>query len=254
VGWFDASDAATLTIASGKASAWANKGSAGGALAQVTASIQPSYSATGWGGVLPCLTGDGMDSGTVISAAIAGLVGNFWIFAIAERGTQSDVNAGTISRAFIATTDAAGARAFFGPQRPTGDPTQSILAAQAGAGTVATVSGWTNGNKALLFADLRTVVQVGLNGAAPTGAGTHGVTDMFSDFCVFGDSRVGTTAQRGRHFAGKIGEVLVVDPSVLPGSGSAAERQQFEGYAAWHWGIQGSLPSDHPYQYGPPRQ
>jgi hypothetical protein len=251
-GWFDATDSATLTLNGAKIAAWANKGSAGSALIQATASIQPGYSATGWDGALPCLTGDGLDSGTVIGAAIAGLAGNFWIFAVAERGTQSDTNSGTSFRPVIVSTDAGGARAFFGPQRPTGDPTQSFLYAQAGSGASAAASPWTSTAKALLFTDLRTTVQVGLNGAAPAGAGTHGVTDMFSDFCIFGDSRVSTTAQRGRHFAGKVFEVLVVDPAQLPGGGSAVERQRFEGYAAWRAHIQTALPGSHPYRYFAP--
>ena len=48
-------------------------------------------------------------------------------------------------------------------------------------------------------------------------------------------------------FAGAFYEVVVYN-TVL----TTLQRQQVEGYLAWKWGLQGSLPSGHPYKNAPP--
>ncbi len=44
-----------------------------------------------------------------------------------------------------------------------------------------------------------------------------------------------------------IGEIVIYNTSL-----SIAQRQQVEGYLAWKWGLQGSLPSNHPFKLWPP--
>lgn len=51
----------------------------------------------------------------------------------------------------------------------------------------------------------------------------------------------------GGDFKGYIGEVITY-PSVL----SDTDRQKIEGYLAWKWGLQASLPAGHPYKSAPP--
>lgn len=46
---------------------------------------------------------------------------------------------------------------------------------------------------------------------------------------------------------GYMGEVLVYHTSL-----TIADRQKVEGYLAWKWGLEGSLPSNHPYKNAPP--
>ena len=55
---------------------------------------------------------------------------------------------------------------------------------------------------------------------------------------------VGGNPYGGVYFGGDIGEVIA--------SYSAADRTKLEGYLAWKWGIQSSLPANHPYKNGPP--
>ena len=45
---------------------------------------------------------------------------------------------------------------------------------------------------------------------------------------------------------GSIGEFIIAS------SIDEAERQLFEGYLAWKWGLEGNLPVDHPYKDNPP--
>jgi hypothetical protein len=51
----------------------------------------------------------------------------------------------------------------------------------------------------------------------------------------------------GDDFSGDIYEVLSFSRTI-----STTERQQIEGYLAWKWGVQANLPSNHPFQKGPP--
>ena len=51
----------------------------------------------------------------------------------------------------------------------------------------------------------------------------------------------------GTYFTGIINEFIVFN-TVL----TTTQRQQIEGYLAWKWGLQGSLPSDHPYKSASP--
>lgn len=46
---------------------------------------------------------------------------------------------------------------------------------------------------------------------------------------------------------GAIGEIIFTD-----GLESLADQQKIEGYLAWKWGFEGSLPGGHPYQLGAP--
>lgn len=56
----------------------------------------------------------------------------------------------------------------------------------------------------------------------------------------------GTGPQTGFYLNGIIGEILVYLNSF-----TTTQRQQIEGYLAWKWGLQGSLPSTHPYRLSP---
>jgi hypothetical protein len=75
-----------------------------------------------------------------------------------------------------------------------------------------------------------------LNGNSSSGASTGAFT-----ISAYG---VGINARYtdGEYFSGYVGEVLVYNTGL-----TQVQRQQVEGYLAWKWGIQSSLPSTHPY-------
>jgi hypothetical protein len=59
---------------------------------------------------------------------------------------------------------------------------------------------------------------------------------------------IGATANNGAQFwPGYLNEFLLV-----PRNLTLLQRQQLEGYLAWKWGLQGNLPSTHPFKLGPP--
>jgi hypothetical protein len=49
------------------------------------------------------------------------------------------------------------------------------------------------------------------------------------------------------YWIGSIGEILLYTTAL-----SDADRQKVEGYLAWKWGLQSSLPANHPYKSAPP--
>ena len=49
------------------------------------------------------------------------------------------------------------------------------------------------------------------------------------------------------YWVGYINEVIVYNTAL-----TTTQRQQIEGYLAWKWGLQASLPSGHPYQNSAP--
>jgi len=61
-----------------------------------------------------------------------------------------------------------------------------------------------------------------------------------------GNNKIGQTYS-GEYMSGTISEVIVYNTSV-----GTTDRQKLEGYLAWKWGIQASLPSDHPYKSAAP--
>jgi hypothetical protein len=59
---------------------------------------------------------------------------------------------------------------------------------------------------------------------------------------------IGATANNaGQFWPGYLNEFLLV-----PRNLTILQRQQMEGYLAWKWGLQGNLPSTHPFKLGPP--
>lgn len=59
---------------------------------------------------------------------------------------------------------------------------------------------------------------------------------------------VGNSANgNGEGWQGQIGDVVFYNRVLTD-----FERQQVEGFLAWKWGLQGSLPAGHPYLYAPP--
>jgi len=71
-------------------------------------------------------------------------------------------------------------------------------------------------------------------------------TGQANDSNLFTDSLIGKD-QYNSYFDGNIGEILVFDSAL-----SDANRQKVEGYLAWKWGMEGDLPSGHPYKSSPP--
>lgn len=92
-----------------------------------------------------------------------------------------------------------------------------------------TTSGWLNGNP--------------FSGGTVATSETMQVGNGGTKIGTIGAGYEYTTDVRNNFFEGDLAEIIVFN-LVL----STAQRQQVEGYLAWKWGIQASLPSTHPYK------
>lgn len=87
---------------------------------------------------------------------------------------------------------------------------------------------------------------IGVNGTLTPSSQNTGVGTAFN-ITGFGVGTNTATGDTGGYWYGYIGEILY-----YTGLLTTAQRQQVEGYLAWKWGLQGSLPAGHPYKNGPP--
>jgi hypothetical protein len=105
-------------------------------------------------------------------------------------------------------------------------------------------------NQVALVSDLYTNTGVGnythntfLNGTAFTTTGTT-VTGANTSATI---AHIGTLNVGSPNLNGVIYEILYYNSTL-----STNQRQLIEGYLAWKWGLQGSLPSNHPFRNAPP--
>lgn len=238
--WYDAMDASTITVATG-ISAWANKGSLGGSLAQATALNQPAYNLTGFNGK-PAAVFDGVNDGLVSTTT---------------DDTWRNTGYGSLHMA-MHPTDAAGTRALFGSSNATigrlsirefGGSYQ-IIGTRLDTDTLGFSSGGPIVAETTSFSFRQrwatTAFTVRRNGTTAVNSArlTAGVTsDTPSTVRALGTRTVGS----GDHFQGPMGEVFTYAVDL-----SDDDMDRIDGYLAWRWGLEDKLPALHPYKAAAP--
>lgn len=228
--WWDASDASTLTVASGTASAWTDKKN-GIVASNSTAAQQPAYSATALNSK-PGLTFDGVNDRLAFPTNAFLPVGTapLTVLVVARAGaTAGDmviITWGTAANGQWIKVGEDGTS----PNKAIGD----LYIAGAALGTAAFPSttqilAYTASTSATtIFNDGAT----GSNGPNPQNKNTNGSAGFIGmDVRVSG-------------FWSSVIQEIVVCAGVL----STADRQKYEGYAAAKWGLRANLASDHPYK------
>lgn len=222
--WLDATDAATLTLVSGKVSQWNDKKGNGRSATQTNAALRPVYSATGLGGkgavALDTSTGQlninsfgsgtyswfcalGASSGT--SLTLIGGVNTFIPLAIVS--TNSNI------LRVNGANDPSGAIQLYN-----GESTQSVV--------------------------LRTDVYYKVSDTTVTNA----IAAYVNIPVITSTVRLGwTDANASYGYNGFAGEFIVVS-----GTPTTDNRQKIEGYLAHKWGMTANLPAGHPYKTAAP--
>jgi hypothetical protein len=77
-----------------------------------------------------------------------------------------------------------------------------------------------------------------LNGTSDATTATVSATTLTNSANLY----IGTNTGDAGYWLSDVGEILVFSSTL-----ATSDRQQVEGYLAWKWGLQGSLPSTHPY-------
>ncbi len=232
--WLDASDASTITEAGGDISQWDDKSGNGNDAVQATGSAQPSYVAAGQNG-LNVLRLDGMEYMTVDHGVVPDNDEASMVFIVAK-GTDADegmISNGNFAQNksySFATANASTDMVFWGggssplTQIYTLNTTFEDMSIHeiAISMTDTRIDLYQDGD--LLDTDASFTESVANDG---TQEGVIGATQFLDDEDLNGD----------------MCEVIVLkqEPDIIT-------RQKMEGYLAWKWGLQGSLPVGHPFK------
>lgn len=232
--WLDADSPSSITLNGATVSQWNDLSGNGRHATQATAASQPTYTASAINSK-PAMTFDGSNDSMTSSTGSYGP--DISIYAVTSLTSGIDYK----RLINIGTTDTNG---FFG----TGGAGQTFFATFFGNPAI----GWNDTsantpNVSLLGKNAVVGVVNGANVATPyvdgTAQNTKNGAMATATGVVLGEQP--TTA--GQFWSGPVGEIVITNYAL-----STVDRQKLEGYLAWKWGTQASLPVSHPYYSAPP--
>lgn len=241
--WLDAAQSSTITISTG-VSTWADRKGGGVNAVQATAANQPSYSATAFLGSLPGVLFDGSNDVMDISTTAMQnqTHGVYWVWSRSGAGTGGDVY-----RPSISCLGSAGQGADLGAIHYVKND-NNLGACYPYYNTPATPaydnSGTAYSNNVgyiMAFQSNTTGWGVWRNGTLENTTNTIGTPN---------NTNVGYAL--GRQYAPNRASNIVIGEVIMVQSTNTTTRQLIEGYLAWKWGLQGSLPVGHPYKNAAP--
>lgn len=213
--WLDAEDASTITLNGSTVSQWADKSGLGNNATQPVAARQPTFVPSGLNG-----------------KSVLRYNGSNWLDTAAEVSTRSAVVTAKWSSAAGDYRAILGHTPDFYPFHGDTEASGSLISVQYSSVAVRDGEKFVNGT--LTAGNLARYLSPTVHVFNTTGAVT---LDRFSADRGFED----------RGFLGDMQEIVLL--SAVP---STADRQKLEGYLAWKWLLEGSLPADHPYKNSPP--
>ena len=232
--WLDASDAGTIALSGSTVSQWIDKSGNNRHVTQATATKRPRYVNNLPNG--PALSFDGADDSLFASAATITLSQPVHRFIACKFLTKT-------SRSVVCDSDMY-ASPFFFYNGEAGGTTAGKWSFNAGANNISYGTADTSNNHIHYNLVNDTASYYSIDGATtPSGPVNVGANTLHG--LRIGNIR--TEFHPDYAFQGYVYEVVLVQ-----GTLSTADRQNVEGYLAWKWGTQASLPADHPYKSAPP--
>lgn len=230
--WLDAADASTITLNSTTVSQWNDKSGNSRNFSQATAGNQPVYSINALNGknVVNFVSSDSLTRAVIPFNDL----GNNSLYIVGNRtGRDNQYNVACIltrasarSRVMLFGYPSGGWGTYISAEFKS--PTGSVGLPYQICGIIADQT--TN---TYLFYQ---------NGTNQGSNGTINANSAFTDnICYLGNDQYSSS------LAGNIAEVIFCDEK-----NTDADRQKIEGYLAWKWGLQASLPVDHPYKNAAP--
>lgn len=234
--WLDAADRTTLTGTT--VTSWTDKSGSGNTATSISGpsqSVYNNYPVVTFNGTSQFMISNNTiprTTHTLIAvhrpAVINGnLQGNTSLFRYQAAGTPYIVfpyMAGLVPRGYITTADGAGAGSI-----------------DAGNSTLVENSVTTSLN--LIIAVIQSGSQQIFRNGSLQSSTSLSLSGANSDTLTIGRYTPGLS----EYYQGSLAEMIVYSSSL-----NANDRQQMEGYLSWKWGLQGSLPSNHPYKQTPP--
>lgn len=240
--WLDASEASTITTATG-VSNWTDKSGNARTVTQATGAKQPSYSASGLGAGLP---------GVIFNGTSSVLARNSFIYAQGSSSIFTTIkgSAVTSNKYIVSEGRTASATNYYAPMLTSTTSTITAITVNNTAtelnlpvtssvlfdGTIKLSMTEDSGSSFFSYSD----------GVAQSQAATS-YTRGTSTIDTYRLGARFRSAAEGLWFSGTIGEFIVTN-----GILSTLQRQKLEGYSAHKWGVSGNLPVAHPYSTTPP--
>lgn len=238
--WLDAADAGTISLNGSTVSQWNDKSGKARNVTQATAANQPAYLQTALNGK-PSINFVGSQRLLRTTGEIPAQIS---VFAVVGPSSGT-AEYGTLFRTDAYPT-AATASHFLGYRLVSGSPSLATLFGSSQT-SWNSISGNTpvfqlSGNAIVGFVHAGGTGYPFANGVAQDMKNASG-TPTSTGFVV------GNSGQNdGLPWMGSISEIVMTFSAL-----STFDRQKLEGYLAWKWGMQGDLPSGHPYKDAQPQ-
>lgn len=221
--WLDASDSSTIVLNGSTVSQWNDKSGNNLNATQTVAAQQPTYSLAAING-LNALSLDGVDDWMSLATATYSTAG--CAFAVISPSSEVSYSA------FLSVSSE------YTLYQGSGTLTQILRNTRISFGAVGVPSsgGYILGYRAHTATPL---YEMAINGSV--------VATNTAAFTIANPPNSIGSNQSTNRLAALFGELILVNAEV-----SLDNRQRFEGYLAWKWGLQGNLAINHPYKNFPP--
>ena len=229
--WLDAKDAGSLTIdQNNRVRNWGDKSGKNNTATQTSIVNRPTYVQ----GAFPGIEFDGASSFLMLSSMFSYISGNFTIFVVEKRKSSKSNN-------------------YFMGGSSTNQNTNLVLGYRTN--TIATMAFWGNDFDVSIqsYQMASEPVRIYMYEKSSTGRqmyinGTRvGGDTRTSNLTSWNNPVLGGLPSLNVYYQGTLYEVLIYNTNF-----TTDKRQKLEGYLASKWGIQGSLPGNHPYKTAAP--
>ena len=241
--WYDASDASTITESGGAVSQWDDKTSNGRDLVQATGSEQPTIASD-------TISFDGTDDYLENSSPFMYANGEIDVYivgavpdtlAIQNILGESEASASPVPQYRFTTSTATGTGTDTMAAVIKNDAGDDIITAENG---ISSAGAFDDTKKLYMYRDDGSNLIGYVNAVSGTNrAYTRSGSITPHTFTIVGMYRDGAIRNPAN---ADINEIVITSNL------STTERQKMEGYLAWKWGIQSSLPAGHPYKNAAP--
>ena len=233
--WFDAADRTTFTLNGSAVSSWRDKSANGYSVGQATGGNQPTYATN----LLNGLPGIQLSASTYLYQ-VGSSMPNFasatavTVFIVAKNGSSYPSGGWNIvNTMYFGGVSTQRYHFSFGQDFANG---VTLYANNSFIGQTTVVP--LNTNAIIGFTVASTGTNIDVNGTLTNYTGASLISANNSTWFIFGDAR-GTY----------VSDVNIYEFIGFSSTLTTAQRQQVEGYLAQKWGLQTSLPSNHPYRY-----
>lgn len=228
--WLDAADASTITRSGSSVTQWNDKSGNARNAVQTTAALQARFDSNAVNGNSSIYFSP---AGTVTGYSIAvndATARNWSIFAVVKNTYATYLGPQGLPQVSDSDTSRFGFQQY--DVNSVGPALRGVVGTFAGTTNTTVFSITQNGTTFAAWAN-------GSVAIAPAAATAIAIPANHTIGCRF--------SYTTNWFEGYLCEYLL-----LPNDPSTAVRQQLEGYLAWKWGVQASLPANHPYKNAPP--